>query len=167
MNYDPKPLSAQLASLQWKLALYHSYEQRRAAWQAQNFSEEPPPQNPEEATPQPQVRRGRQLKFPSWLANMLKAGEVRFRRLEYLMSVGAFDKKAYTIVREPDGEFLRRHPDFMNYLQWPGPRLSDGLGHAGSSTGSSEGDSDTDDADSSDSEQASVQEDAGGEVRDT
>lgn len=112
MNYDPTPLAAQLDTLEWKLSLFDLYERRRQAWEARGPA----------APTLPKTRRGRQLQFPAWLANVLKVGAVRFRRLEYLLSVGTFEKKAYTIVRESDAEFTRRHPEFIEYVQWPGPK---------------------------------------------
>lgn len=45
-------------------------------------------------------------------------------------------------MRETDAEFLRRHPEFMNYLQWPGPELS--IEHV-SGDGSGPDDSDSED----------------------
>ena len=124
-NYDPSALCAKLEVVQWKLALYHMYEQQRAARQKGVGD----PGGIAGTGPQ---SHGRPLSFPSWMTNMIKCGVTRFQRLDYLLSVGVFDKRAYTVVRETDAAFLQRHPDFMTFLQWPGPSAMDGnLGRKG------------------------------------
>jgi hypothetical protein len=100
--------------VQWKLALYHMYEQQRATQQKGVGA-------PGGSVGTGSQSHGRPLSFPSWMTNMIKCGVTRFQRLDYLLSVGALDKRAYTVVRETDAAFLQRHPDFMTFLQWPGP----------------------------------------------
>ena len=113
-NYDPSALCAKLEVVQWKLALYHMYEQQRATRQKGVGD----PGGSAGTEPQ---SHGRPLSFPSWMTNMIKCGVTRFQRLDYLLSAGVLDKRAYTVVRETDAAFLQRHPDFMTFLQWPGP----------------------------------------------
>jgi hypothetical protein len=141
--------------VQWKLAVYHMYEERRAILRQKTEAA-----GGSMAAESP--HRARALQFPSWLTNTIKCGEARFQRLEFLISVGVFDKKAYTILREPDARFLPRHPDFMTFLQWPGPKA---VGARGSSalSADSEGEVESEGL-SSTAEQPDVQQ-AGADVQ--
>ncbi len=141
VNYDPTVLAGKLEVVEWKLALYHAYERRQAATAsvsqlavlkpADSKSAESAVAGAAAGAADPRLtksgtsRRERALSFPAWLANTLKAGVVRFRRLEYLMSVDACDKRAYSVLREPDAAFISRHADYLQFLQWPGPKIVD------------------------------------------